>query len=129
MVIIDGLGEASQPGGSNKLAEIVAADWGRLPRWLRLIVSSRSEPEVRQWLKALPELALSREDPEQNDDLAAFLRTQLDKAGRQVTEEAVQRILSASGGAFHYVKLLLDDIFEGRCNPWNIRGLSHTGVR
>ncbi|MFY8104682.1 MAG: hypothetical protein ACOVK6_11330, partial [Ramlibacter sp.] len=37
VVILDGLDEATQPGGDNPLAEIVAADWSRLPPWLRLL--------------------------------------------------------------------------------------------
>jgi len=117
VVILDGLDEATRADGSNPLAELVAADWGRLPRWLRLIVSSRPDAEVQQWLVGVQTLALSGQDDEQQADLSAYLDRQLQAMGRPVAQPVLQRILAASEGAFNYAVLLLEEIRQGRCNP------------
>ncbi len=117
VVILDGLDEATRNDGSNPLAQLVAADWARLPRWLRLIVSSRPDAEVQQWLSGVHTLSLSGQDPEQQADLLAYLDRQLQAMGRPVGPQVLQRILQASEGAFHYTVLLLEEVRQGRCNP------------
>ena len=117
VVILDGLDEATRADGTNPLAELVAADWVRLPRWLRLIVSSRPDAEVQQWLSGVQTLALSGQDEEQQADLLAYLERQFQAMGRPVAPEVLQRILQASEGAFHYAVLLLEEVRQGRCNP------------
>jgi tetratricopeptide (TPR) repeat protein len=117
LVILDGLDEATRADGSNPLAELVGADWGRLPHWLRLLVSSRPDAEVQQWLGGTETLALDGDDVEQQADLKTFLARQLQDMDRPVTEAVLQRILAASQGAFHYAVLLLEDVRESRCNP------------
>ena len=117
VVILDGLDEATRADGTNPLAELVAADWARLPRWLRLIVSSRPDAEVQQWLSGVQTLALSGNDTEQQADLLTYMERQLQAMGRPVGPEVLQRILQASEGAFHYAVLLLEEVRQGRCNP------------
>ena len=121
LVVIDALDEATQPDGGNPLAELVATQWGRLPPWLRLLVTSRPDVEVQTWLHGLQTLALSGGDPEQLADLQAHLEHQLqvilEPRRKAVRAEAVQRVLDRSEGAFHYVTLLLEDVREGRCDP------------
>ena len=119
LVIIDGLDEATQPGGLNPLAEIVAADWGRLPSWLRLMVSSRPEAELVTWLAGTHRLEIRGDDAEQQADLAAFLEERLSALGRPPNKAVLNRILQRSEGAFHYAVLLLEEVRLGRCNPEN----------
>jgi tetratricopeptide (TPR) repeat protein len=117
LVILDGLDEATRSDGSNTLAEVLASDWGRLPHWLRLLVSSRPEAEVQQWLAGTPTVELKGDDAEQRQDLADFVREQLAAAGCQPSERSVQRIVERSEGAFHYAVLLVDEVRQGRCDP------------
>jgi tetratricopeptide (TPR) repeat protein len=119
LVIMDGLDEATQPEGENPLAEIIAADWGRLPAWLRLMVSSRPEAELVTWLSGTQRIDIRSDDAEQQVDLADFLRERLAAIGRPPGEETLSRILSRSEGAFHYAVLLLEEVRQGRCNPDN----------
>jgi len=100
VVILDGLDETSRACGSNPLADLVPADWGRLPRWLRLIVSSSLDAEVRQWLVGVQALVLSGQDDHQQADLSTYIERQLQAMGRPVTKPDLQRILAASEGAF-----------------------------
>jgi tetratricopeptide (TPR) repeat protein len=117
LVILDGLDEATQPSGENPLAEIVAADWGRLPPWLRLMVSSRPEAEMVHWLAGMQRIEIRSADAEQQADLAVFLRERMAAIGRPPSEEVLGSILQRSEGAFHYAVLLVEDIRQGRYDP------------
>jgi len=119
VVILDGLDEATQPGGDNPLAEVVAADWGRLPPWLRLMVSSRAETELVPWLAGTQRIEIRSGDEEQKTDLLAFLLERLTAIGRPPSDEALARILERSEGAFHYAVLLVEEVRQGRCDPEN----------
>lgn len=118
-VIIDGIDEATNPDGSNKLAELIATEWNKLPRWVNLIVSSRPDAEVQQWLGGIESISLSGTDEEQLKDLRSYLDQELKSLGRFVNNDTLNQILKASEGAFHYIVLLLEDIKNGRCNPEN----------
>lgn len=117
LVIIDGLDEATRRDGSNTLAEVIASDWNRLPSWLKLLVSSRPEAEVQQWLTGTANIELRGDDEEQQEDVAAYLRRQLAALGKPVSEEALSRIVQRSEGAFHYAVLITEEVRQGRCNP------------
>jgi tetratricopeptide (TPR) repeat protein len=117
VVILDGLDEATGPDGQNVLAEIVAADWRRLPDWLRLLVSSRPEAEIAPWLSGTAQIELRGDDLEQQSDLATYARARLAAIGRAPSEAALARILERSQGAFHYVVLLLEEVRLNRCDP------------
>jgi tetratricopeptide (TPR) repeat protein len=119
VVILDGLDEATQAGGENPLAQIVAAGWGRLPPWLRLMVSSRPEAELVTWLAGTQRIEIRGFDAEQRDDLAAFLRDRLTAIGRLPGEDTLKRIVERSEGAFHYAVLLIEEVRQGRCDPDN----------
>jgi tetratricopeptide (TPR) repeat protein len=119
LVVLDGLDEATQAGGENPLAEIVAADWSRLPPWLRLMVSSRPEAELVQWLSGRQRIELRAEDAEQQADLAVYLRERLTAIGRPPSEKVLLRILERSEGAFHYAAMLVEEVRQGRCDPDN----------
>jgi len=118
-VIMDGVDEATNQDGSNQLAELIATDWKKLPRWIKLIVSSRPDAEVQQWLGGIESISLSGTDEEQMKDLHSYLDQELKALGKSVSNEILDQILKASEGTFHYIVLLLEDIKNGRCNPEN----------
>lgn len=117
LVILDGLDEASQATGDNLFAEIVAADWCRLPKWLRLMVSSRPEAELVQWLAGTQRIEIRGDDVEQKTDLVDFMRERFIANGHPQSEEVLHNILQRSEGAFHYVVLLIEEVRQGRCDP------------
>jgi tetratricopeptide (TPR) repeat protein len=119
LVILDGLDEATKADGSNALAEVVAAAWGRLPSWLKLLVSSRPETEVQQWLSGTASVELRGADEEQQEDVKAYLHEQLAALGKPVSPAALARILRLSEGAFHYAVLLVEEVRHGHCDPEN----------
>jgi tetratricopeptide (TPR) repeat protein len=117
MVVIDALDEATQPDGSNDLAELVGQEWRKLPGWLRLAVTSQPDVEVQTWMSDVPVILLAGDDTEQRADVRAYLERELAEQGRSATPEVLDQMVERSEGAFQYAVLLLEEIRQGRCNP------------
>ncbi len=117
LVVIDALDEATQPDGSNDLAELVGQEWRKLPAWLRLAVTSQPDVEVQTWMSDVPVILLAGDDVEQRADVRAYLERELAEQSRSTTTEVLDQMVDRSEGAFQYVVLLLEEIRQGRCNP------------
>ena len=114
-ILIDGLDEASD-GGSNELARFIATEWPSTPDWLRLIVTSRPEPEVTHPLQGLSPYELDASEERNRDDIRRFLRLELVPYGHstQDTDAAVEVILERSEGVFLYAEWVRAEIAAGR---------------
>jgi hypothetical protein len=120
LVVIDALDEATQTDGSNDLAELVGQEWRKLPRWLRLAVTSQPDIEVQTWMSDVPVILLAGDDAEQRSDVRAYLERELAEQDRSTTALVLDQMVERSEGAFQYVVLLLEEIRQGRCNPEDV---------
>ncbi len=113
LVILDALDEAAS-GARNELAELVASGWRRLPSWLRLIVTSRPEPELLRRMGGLRRpVELVGEDPRNLEDLRELVVANLEESGLDAPPETVARIVEHSGGMFLYAVQVLEEIRDG----------------
>jgi tetratricopeptide (TPR) repeat protein len=117
LVVIDALDEATQPDGSNDLAELVGQEWRKLPTWLRLAVTSQPDVEVQTWMSDVQVIPMAGDDAEQRADVRAYLERELSEQNRKTTALVLDQMVERSEGAFQYVVLLLEEIRQGRCNP------------
>lgn len=116
IVILDGLDEAGPAnGGANPLAQLLAERIGRLPRWVKFLVTTRDVPPVTDELnKADHDNLLDRknlnEDINRWDDVEGYVRQQLqEKFGSDPAfEETVQMLKEKSNGDFFYASLVID---------------------
>ena len=111
LVIIDGLDEASR-GDDNELARFLGDVWAGLPDWLQLVVTSRPELEVSEYLSHLHPVILNASSRENLKDIRTYLQREL--AGQQASERAVDEIVEKSEGMFLYAYLVLDEIRSGQ---------------
>ena len=120
LVVIDALDEATQPDGSNDLAELVGQEWRKLPTWLRLAVTSQPDVEVQTWMSDVQVIHMAGDDAEQRADVRAYLERELADEDRNTTALVLDQMVERSEGAFLYVVLLLEEIRQGRCNPEDV---------
>ena len=120
LVVIDALDEATQPDGSNDLAELVGQEWRKLPAWLRLAVTSQPDVEVQTWMSDVTLIPLAGDDAEQRADVRAYLERELAEQDRSTTAQVLDQMVERSEGAFQYAVLLLEEIRQGRCNPEDV---------
>jgi hypothetical protein len=115
VILIDALDEATE-GGRNELASFIASEFTRTPEWLRLIITSRPDPEVTQPLQGLTPYVLDTSAPENERDLRQYLDRELGSlvGGKHATRAAVEAIIERSEGVFLYVLCVCDELAQGR---------------
>jgi hypothetical protein len=116
VVLIDALDEATVEG-HNELASFLATEFRRTPDWLRLVISSRPDPEVKHPLQAYTPYILNASSPDNEDDIRAFLRRELKpfvSGAGSVSEAVIEAILGRSEGIFLYVEWVRQEVVAGR---------------
>jgi len=115
LIVIDALDEATE-AGKNELAGFIAAEYHKMPPWLRLIITSRPDPEVTYPLQGLDPYSLGRSCVENEKDIATYLARQLRPyaSGQAVPETAIERIVEHSQGVFLYAEWVRQELAMGR---------------
>ena len=115
IILIDALDEATE-GDKNEIASFIASEFDNTPEWIRLIITSRPEPEVTYILQALTPYILNASSPENEKDLRAFLRRELVPFadGKDVPSFVIDTIISNSEGIFLYVEWIRRELEQGR---------------
>lgn len=113
-ILIDGLDEATKDGG-NELAQFLASEWVRTPLWLRLIITSRPDPAVRNPLQAYTPYEIDAQSPDNEKDIRLYLAEQLtDYYDLKVTPpEVINAIVARCENNFLYAHYIIDDLAKG----------------
>lgn len=114
IVVIDGIDEASK-NGRNELAEILARQQGGLPRWLGVVITSRSEKSVTVPLQSLNAFMLDDNGDRNSEDILAYFRNRLGNrlSSLDNIDQFEARLVHLSAGVFLYAELFCDDVDEG----------------
>lgn len=121
LIVIDGLDEATRDG-TNELVHFLAEEIPKLPDWIRLLITSRPEPEVMQPLQDLEPFVLDADSPENTQDIKEFVETYMQEyaPGGKIDGETMAQILAVSEKNWLYAELLLDALRDGRVTLANI---------
>jgi tetratricopeptide (TPR) repeat protein len=114
-LLLDGLDEA-RLDGRNELAEFLAAEFPRTPDWLRLILTSRPDPDIVFHLQGLSPYILDATEPRNLEDLRTYARRELSRfaPGGVVSDEVVEQVLERSEGLFLYLEQVVGELARGR---------------
>lgn len=115
VILIDALDEATE-NGRNELASFIASEFDKTPEWIRLIITSRPDPEVTPPLQALTPYILDASTPENEKDIRMFLIQELQPyaGGKEPQPEVIDSIISLSEGLFLYVEWICKELSLGR---------------
>lgn len=113
LVVIDALDEAGRDL-RNEVAGLIGEVWSGLPRWLRLVATSRPEFDVYGYLEHLQPFILNAGNPKNLQDVRTFLHRKLDAMQIVTSIEMINDIVDKSEGLFLYAKAVLDELREGR---------------
>lgn len=113
-LLIDALDEATHDG-QNTLAGFIASEFPKTPDWLRLIITSRPEPEVTGPLQRLTPFVLDTACQDNINDIRDYIEQQLKEKfrGRADANTIVQIILDRSEYIFLYVQRVCQDVLDG----------------
>jgi apoptotic protease-activating factor 1-like protein len=123
-LLIDALDEALTRTQRPTIIDVLSARLDRLPPWLRIVATTRSEPSVLRQLGGLCAHTLSAEDPRNQDDVRHFIQRRLaepalrDKAqaSRKTLPAIEDSLLKSSAGNFLFVTTALDAFESGQLN-------------
>lgn len=114
LILIDALDEA-KVGERNPLVEMLAQQAPLLPKWLCIVVTSRSEKNVTDPLQGLNPFILDTDSETNKEDIRQYLsfilKEQLEL--RSDARNIVEQVLMKSEGVFLYVERVCNDIKEG----------------
>lgn len=134
-VLVDALDEAllhkGNGRGSKNIVDVLASRLHRLPPWMRIIATTRNDPEVLAALSHLRARELNAKDPRNQADLACYIKNRLEAqplAGElvrsELDEKTVAEVLQKkSDGNFLYVKQALNGIALGTYQLAQLHGL------
>jgi len=115
VILIDALDEATQDG-QNELAAFIASEFGKTPAWLRLIITSRPDPEVVHPLQAFTPYVLDASAPENEGDIREYLARELALYAPDgvVPQATIDNIVARSEGVFLYAEWIRQELALGR---------------
>jgi tetratricopeptide (TPR) repeat protein len=115
VILIDALDEATV-NGKNELCGFIASEFERTPEWLRLVITSRPDPEVMGPLQAYRPFIIDISDPRNERDIRMFLAQELKKyyAGNELPDPVIESIVKKSDGLFLYAEWIVRELANGR---------------
>ncbi len=121
-ILIDALDEAlATRDGTSLIPLLSPSRLDRLPGWLRIVATTRKEPDVLRRLSGLRAEEIRADAPANLDDIERFLAHRLGQSALreklQVSgisaEDAIGRVREKSGGNFLWARQALDGLEDG----------------
>jgi WD40 repeat protein len=117
-LLIDALDEALIFIRRPTIVDVLSTRLHLLPKWLRIIATTRNDPSVLRQLRSLRARILSTADPRNHEDLRQFIRRRLaEPTMREKTEASGKNLgaieedlLRSSAGNFLFVTTALDAV-------------------
>jgi WD40 repeat protein/serine/threonine protein kinase len=130
-MLIDSLDEALTRIRRPTIVDVISTRLDRLPPWLRIIATTRSDPSVLGQLRSLRAQILSAQDPRNQDDVRRFIQSRLAepilhakaKVSGKIPEAIANDLLNSSAGNFLFVTAALDAIENGQLSFDQIENL------
>ena len=118
LIVLDALDETLEDDQS-ELLNLVAGEFGKLPPWLGLVVTSRPEAPVLRQLGAFGVQHQREDDPRNLQDLRAYVDFWLQGVALEPAqrEQALSAVVQASEGMFLYVRQLREAVDSGAVPP------------
>ncbi|XP_046862682.1 uncharacterized protein LOC124456242 [Xenia sp. Carnegie-2017] len=103
LLVIDALDE-SQVDGKSELLELIAEEFDRLPKWIKIFITSRPELPVQKEMKDMSpvEITTSPRDENNEEDLHKYLRHELSHLAKKNSDGAFNLLVKKCEGSFLY---------------------------
>ena len=110
LILIDALDEAGKEERS-RLIDIIVNHLDRLPRWIRILILTRPEADIKPYLQDAFEIDLDKENNKK--DIKVFLETSFENKAYPNKDEIINTIVEKSQGTFLYAELVAKEILGG----------------
>ena len=131
-IVIDALDECSSDTGGTSVVQFIRETSSKLPKWIRLVMTSRNDSNVLKHFSHFPKVYLSSKDARNLQDIEVFitaklfedasilerLKAMLGSSSGEEISFLTSRLLSQSQGNFLYVKEMFHFWKEDRNNDF-----------
>jgi len=128
-IVIDALDECSTYNGGTAIAQFIEETFSRLPKWIRVVMTSRNDSSVLRHYTKIPKVYLSPTDVRNLQDIEIFIANKLFEDARFLDKLQIMlgfssgeeiafmtnKLLSQSQGNFLFAK----EMFHFWKNDWN----------
>ena len=108
LIVIDALDE-SKIEAKSEFLDLIADEFEKLPEWIKILISSRPELQVRKKLEFLNPLEILPDDHHHLSDLNQYIRSSM----LNVSEDDLLSLISESEGSFLYAYYLVIELKQG----------------
>ena len=108
LIVIDALDE-SKTEEKSEFLDMIADEFKNLPKWIKILMSSRPKLQVRKKLESLKPLEILPDDERHLEDLKYFIERSL----QSVSEDVVLSLISKCEGSFLYAYYLVNELKQG----------------
>jgi len=124
IMLMDGLDQATRHN-QNKLAELLALEWERTPSFLKILITTRDEPEVITALVKLNPEIINISNKQHDLDARQYISRYMHPytPDDMSIERATNIIFERSEGIFLYIEWLRRELSQGRIGPHDIHNL------
>ena len=125
LIVVDALDETKTDAKSDFL-ELIAEEFSRLPKWIKIFITSRPELQVREKLEHLVHVEILPDNRSHQVDLERFIHHCLPN----LSEGNVRLLISKCEGSFLYAYYLVDELkkmdlgFEPELSDYVPNGIS-----
>ena len=110
LIVIDGLDE-SEYQGRNELLDVIANHFGKLPLWIRFLVTTRPERNIIESLRRLKPLQLEPSGEKNLEDIQLFFQKQLQHVvNQECLDPILKKLVEKSEGLMLYAYFLVECI-------------------
>jgi WD40 repeat protein len=126
LIVVDSLDEAALRDGET-IVDVLAEQAPDLPRWLRVLTTTRPEARVLDRIRTLRVLELIADHADNRGDVLAYIDARLRTPALKQqpgTDTAAERLGELAAGNFLYARLALDALEEGALAVADLRHLT-----
>ena len=119
LIVLDAIDETLDADGRSDLLTLVSSEFGKLPSWLGLLVTSRPESPVIRQLGSFGVYILKANDPRNLHDVNTYTEKWLKTLPLNLTQQtmALELVNQAGQGNFLYIRQLERSVLEGILQP------------
>lgn len=124
VLVMDGLDQATRQQ-KNTMAELLALEWTRTPSFLKLLITTRDEPEVTNVLVTLKPKIENISNKQHDLDARHYISRYMHPytPDHMSIEQTTDIIFERSEGIFLYIEWLRRELAQGRIGPYDIEKL------
>ena len=129
VVVIDGLDEATDDAGNNRITELISTELSSLPDWIGFVVTSRPEAEVVNRLGGFKPFEIDARDPRNLADLHTWYEQHLGRRPELSALAATEQrrienlLIERSDGMILYLKMVEEGFREGSITVSKLEGI------